>query len=110
MVGLASTNSGSVRNRTVSASIYNISVQIGNIIAANIYRADDAPLYHRGNTSLIAIDVAVLFLFALMKIFYVMKNRGRKRKWDAMSVEARAEYLRSTKDSGNKRLDFRFAH
>lgn len=110
LVGLASTNSGSVRTRTVSASIYNISVQIGNIIAANIYRADDAPLYHRGNTSLIAIDVAVLFLFALMKLFYVVKNRGRKRKWDAMSVEARAEYLKSTKDSGNKRLDFRFAH
>ncbi|KAG8967506.1 hypothetical protein FRC03_009883 [Tulasnella sp. 419] len=40
-VAWASRNSASVRTRTISASMYNITVQAGAIIYANIYRADD---------------------------------------------------------------------
>lgn len=38
------------------------------------------------------------------------KRRRRERTWNAMSKEDKEEYLRTTKDEGNKRLDFRFAH
>lgn len=110
VVGWTSTNSGSVRTRTVSASVYNISVQLGDIIGANVYISSDAPLYHHGNTILIAIDVAVLFIFLFTKLYYVLKNRSRAKRWDAMSEIQKAEYLSTTKDSGNKRLDFRFIH
>lgn len=44
------------------------------------------------------------------KIFYVRTNRKRAAIWDAMDKQQREEYLNTTTDKGNKRLDFRFAH
>jgi hypothetical protein len=64
-----------------------VCVQLGNIIAANIYRTADKPLYHKGNTHLIIINVLVIFLFLFTKVYYVTRNRFRDKKWDAMSVE-----------------------
>jgi hypothetical protein len=45
-----------------------------------------------------------------IKVYYVWRNRTRARIWDAMSPEEKDQYLTTTKDEGNKRLDFRFAH
>lgn len=45
-----------------------------------------------------------------IKIYYVRRNKTRDHIWSAMSPEERDYYLRTTKDEGNKRLDFRFAH
>lgn len=36
--------------------------------------------------------------------------RKRDQTWNAMSRDEKEQYLRTTKDQGNKRLDFRFAH
>lgn len=53
-------------------------------------------------------DNICLFLFT--KVFYVVVNQRRAKIWDAMSKEEKENYLSTTKDEGNKRLDFRFAH
>lgn len=58
---------------------------------------------------LIGICVYNMVLFIGAKLFYVYINRKRERIWSAMSVAEREEYLATTKDVGNKRLDFRFA-
>jgi hypothetical protein len=84
--------------------------QISSIISSNIYRADDAPYYKRGNKVLIAIAVLNIVLYILAKIYYVLRNRQREKLWSAMTVEEQAHYLATTTDIGNKRLDFRFAH
>ncbi|KAL2004748.1 hypothetical protein VTN00DRAFT_3276 [Thermoascus crustaceus] len=110
VVAWASTNSGSVRTRTISAAVYNMMVQLGNVISANIYRADDAPLYHRGNTSLMIINFLILGVFLSTKLYYVLRNKWKARKWDAMTDEEKKDYIQNTKDKGNKRLDFRFVH
>jgi hypothetical protein len=110
VVAWASRNSGSVRTRTISAAFYNMCVQVGNVISANIYRADDAPLYHRGNTVLFALSILSLALFLFAKGYYVWENARREKKWSRMNAEEREEYIETTKDEGNKRLDFRFAH
>lgn len=45
-----------------------------------------------------------------VKGYYMHRNKTRDRLWNAMSSEEKDHYLRTTKDQGNKRLDFRFAH
>ncbi|KAI1371953.1 MFS general substrate transporter [Hypoxylon crocopeplum] len=109
-VGWNSRNSNTVRSRTVSAACYNMFCQAGGIIASNIYRADDAPLYRRGNKQLLAILIMNMVLYCLTKVYYVLRNRSRDRKWNAMTAEEKLHYLATTTDEGNKRLDFRFQH
>jgi hypothetical protein len=43
-------------------------------------------------------------------MYYVKRNAYRDRKWGAMTEDQRLDYLATTTDEGNKRLDFRFAH
>ena len=64
-----------------------VTVQLGSIVSANIYRADDSPKYKRGNRDLIAINVLAILLFLFAKIYYVTKNKIRDRKWNALSYE-----------------------
>ena len=70
----------------------------------------DAPHYKRGNKVLLGIVVGNLVLFALAKLYYIIKNRSRARIWDAWTQEEKAHYLATTTDKGNKRLNFRFEH
>lgn len=90
--------------------MYNMCVQAGAIIASNIYRADDAPRYRRGNAVLLSICLLNMVLYALTKVYYTWRNSSRDKKWKAMTEAERIEYLATTSDEGNKRLDFRFAH
>ncbi|KAK3372658.1 major facilitator superfamily domain-containing protein [Podospora didyma] len=108
-VGWVSRNSNTVRSRTVGSAMYNMCVQGGSIIASNIYREDDAPQYRRGNTVLLYIVGFNTVLYLSTKAYYTYRNRQRERKWDGMSEHERIKYISTTTDSGNKRLDFRFA-
>ncbi|POR35074.1 MFS transporter [Tolypocladium paradoxum] len=128
-----SRNSNAVRSRTVSAACYNMFVQAGAIVSSNIYRdgkprftlthhsryeihvltplaLDDKPRYIRGNRQLLAILCMNFVIYALVKAYYVLRNKQRDRKWTSMTEEQRLDYLSTTTDQGNKRLDFRFAH
>ena len=110
LVGWNAANSNAVRTRAVSAAFYNMFVQAGNIIASNIYRNDDQPLYRRGNKILLGICSINIFLFFFVKAFYLWRNKVRDRQWNAMTKEEQDDYTVSTKDEGMKRLDFRFVH
>ncbi|KAK9234562.1 major facilitator superfamily domain-containing protein [Lipomyces kononenkoae] len=109
-VAWTSRNSNSVRSRTVSSAVYNMACQLGGIISNYIYRSDDAPLYKRGNQDLIAICCMNVFIYLGVKGYYILRNRSRDRKWNALSKEEQEVYLATTNDKGNKKLDFRFAH
>ncbi|OQV04527.1 hypothetical protein CLAIMM_09390 [Cladophialophora immunda] len=108
-VGWSSRNSNSVRSRTVSAAVYNMACQSSGIIASNIYRQDDRPRYRRGNRVLVSLCALNVGIYVFAKVYYVLRNRYRDRVWNGMTEEQRAEYLATTTDKGNKRLDFRFA-
>lgn len=109
MVALASRNAGTVRTRTVASSFYNMSVQMANIIASQIYRTEDKPYYYKGNKVLLGLTAWNIVLFCLTKAYYVWRNSVRDDKWNSMTKEQRLHYLNTTTDKGNKRLDFRFA-
>lgn len=87
-----------------------MTVQAGGIIASNIYRQDDAPRYKRGDRILVAMCVVNMAVYAVTKVYYVLRNRYRSQKWEAMTEQERITYVTTTTDEGNKRLDFRFAH
>ncbi|CAI7568714.1 unnamed protein product [Penicillium discolor] len=109
-VSLISRNAGSVRTRTVGSAVYNMICQAGAIISSNIYRTDDQPYYRRGNKILLAIVAWNVVLTIFIKVYYTRRNKTREEVWNAMSPEQKHHYLSTTKDEGNKRLDFRFAH
>jgi hypothetical protein len=99
-----------VRTRTVGSAIYNMCVQASSIISSNTYQADDIPLYRRGNKVLLVILAYNIVLIVAIKTYYIWRNTNREKKWQAMTDAQKQEYLSATKDEGNKRLDFRFAH
>lgn len=109
-VSWLSRNSNSIRSRSISAAIYNMFVQLGNIAANNIYRKDDAPIYRRGNRNLFILTLSLIPLFLLTKYYYMWRNKSKEAIWSKMTEEQRQQYLESNKDAGNKRLDFRFCH
>lgn len=109
LVALTSRNSGSVRTRTVGSSLYNMAVQMSNIISSQIYRNKDKPYYYTGNKALLGVLAWNVCVFIFAKAYYVTKNSKRDRIWNNMSREERVHYLTTTTDKGNKRLDFRFA-
>lgn len=108
-VAWCSRNAGSIRNRTVSASLYNMTAQWSALIGSNIYQSSDAPRYRKGNTILLVIAVVTLALYPATYYFYKSINAHRERKWNAMSDDEKNHYLATTKDEGARRLDFRFA-
>ncbi|CAI7622986.1 unnamed protein product [Penicillium glandicola] len=107
-VGWCSRISNTVRTRSISAALYNVTIQLSGIASSNIYRSDDKPLYRRGNSQLIAINVATMVAYALAKLYYVRRNQWKKAQWDKLTSEEKATYLNTTTDQGNKRLDFLF--
>ncbi|KUJ19005.1 MFS general substrate transporter [Mollisia scopiformis] len=110
IVGWCSKNSNNVATRSMSAVFFSMCVQVGSILADNIYREDDKPKYHRGNRNLIIINLLVLVLFLFAKGYYVFQNKKRDKIWHAMTAEEQVKYTVETKVTGAKRLDFRFAH
>ncbi|WWC57503.1 uncharacterized protein I303_100035 [Kwoniella dejecticola CBS 10117] len=109
-VAWTSRNAGTVQNRSVSASLYNMFVQASAMIGANVYQASDKPRYKKANKGLIGLLVFNVFiLYPGTWAYYKWRNRTRERVWGAMSEEERQHYLKTTTDVGNKRLDFRFA-
>lgn len=79
-------------------------------LPANIYREDDKPFYHRGNTVLAAVTASGIALFLASKVYYMRQNRRRDARWKAMSGTEQRAYITQTKDFGPERLDFRFSH
>ncbi|BGP40232.1 hypothetical protein JCM10449v2_004190 [Rhodotorula kratochvilovae] len=82
---------------------YNIFVQVSAIIGANLYQANDKPRYYKANKAILAIIAPGTFFY------YRARNAWKAKRWNAMSTKEKAQYLKTTKDEGCRRLDFVFA-
>jgi len=59
---------------------------------------------------LLAIAVDNVFLYLAVNFYYACVNKSRAKVWDSWTPEERKNYLKTTKDEGNKHLDFRFTY
>ncbi|GAB1217981.1 hypothetical protein ATERTT37_007224 [Aspergillus terreus] len=108
-----SENTFDVKKRAITAATYNVVVQIGAVIASQIYRKYDAPYYYTGNKVLISICALALVTFLVQREALRYMNRQKEKKWGAMSPEERLVYQAdqtAREKEGNKRLDFRFKY
>ncbi|KAK9451421.1 major facilitator superfamily domain-containing protein [Limtongia smithiae] len=101
-----SANTNDQHKRALAIAIYNIAVQFGNIMSANVYRASDAPYYRRGNSILIGISVANIVIAIATRMFFGRENKRRQQIWNDMVEFDRIDYTAHTKDIPNRRLDF----
>lgn len=108
-MALTSRNSGSVRTRTVAYTLYNMSLQAASVIGSQIYRTDDQPYYYRGNKMLLGVLIWKIIAFVAAKVYYVVRNKRRDQIWWNMSRVEILNYLATTNDQGNRRVNFRFA-
>ncbi|CDK25208.1 unnamed protein product [Kuraishia capsulata CBS 1993] len=109
-ISWTSANAGKVRVRTVAAAVVTMFSQLATIVSSQLYRDDDKPLYHRGNLDLIGIAFGAIAVGIITKFYYIWRNKKREEVWSQMTIEQKEEYITTTTDEGNKRLDFRFKH
>lgn len=109
-ISWCSANSNSVRSRAVSAAVVNMFSQAAGIVASNIYRADDKPLYHRGNETLIGIACGSIASCVIARYYFIWRNKVNAKKWSALTIEEQENYLRTTKHEGNKKINFKFTY
>ncbi|KAK9313196.1 major facilitator superfamily domain-containing protein [Lipomyces starkeyi] len=102
-----SSNANNSDRRSLAFAIYNISVQCGNIIAANVYRESDAPYYRRGNGILIGLNVLSMIIILAIRQYYVVENRRREKLWGQMDEDQKAEYAKLSTGLGNRQLFFK---
>ncbi|KAI9269149.1 major facilitator superfamily domain-containing protein [Phascolomyces articulosus] len=81
---------------------------LDGVPGSQIYRASDAPRYPTGNTVCIILNIAAFGLFITQRVSYSISNKRREKKWNALSDTEKEEYNNTTKDRGNRRLDYRF--
>lgn len=110
LLSLVSKNSNSVRNRTISQTIMNIMAQLSAITCSNLYQPHDAPLYHKGNSILLGLNIAAVVALLATRFYYSYVNKKRELIWNSMNSEERESYLHSCDQLGTKRLDFRFSY
>ncbi len=106
-----SENSFNVKKRALTAATYNVIVQIGSLIGSQIYRADDAPYYYRGNKVLISICALSLVVMLGQRWWLMLLNKRKEKVWGRMDEEERLIYqeqIAEREKDGNKRLEFRF--
>lgn len=97
----------------MTAATYNFVVQIGSVIGSQIYRADDAPYYYRGDKVLILICALTLVVLLLRRTWLAMLNKREQKIWAGMTIDEKAQYqadIEAREKDRNRRLKFRFEH
>ncbi|KAI8379619.1 major facilitator superfamily domain-containing protein [Radiomyces spectabilis] len=103
-----SSNMAPVAKRTLALGIIVAAANVSGVPGSQIYQDHDAPRFHTGNWINIGLIATAIILMLFQRTRYDLTNRWRSRKWDQMTEFERQDYLATTKDKGNDRLDFRF--
>ncbi|KAJ7265347.1 MFS general substrate transporter [Mycena haematopus] len=107
-IGWMSENTGSVGKRTVASGAVIFAANIYAVWASQIYQADDAPFFKRGNSINIAFAGFTTIMWVVQKYYYRHLNRKREREYAALNESEKLEEDRQAEKKGNRSLTFRF--
>jgi hypothetical protein len=82
-----------------------------DIYGQQVFRAKDAPLYRTAWSACIGLAASWLALTIVQQIQYIISNKKKAARWDAMSETEQKEYVASANAAGEKgttRLDFNY--
>ncbi|KAJ7724742.1 MFS general substrate transporter [Mycena maculata] len=105
-IGWMSENTGSIGKRTVGSGGVIFAANIYAVWASQIYQADDAPLFRRGNSINIAFAGFTMIYWIVQKYYYRHLNREHKRKYAELSEQEKLEEDSQAEKKGNKSLTF----
>ncbi|KAJ7461924.1 MFS general substrate transporter [Mycena latifolia] len=107
-IGWMSENTGSVGKRTVASGAVIFAANIYGVWASQIYQADDAPYFKRGNSINIAFAGFTTILWVVQKYYYRRLNRRNELKYAALSEQEKVQEDRDAERKGNRSLTFRY--
>lgn len=103
-----SRNSASNEKRAISAALFMMFIDAGYMISSIIYNTDQLPTLKNGSLSLFIIIIILIVLLVITKIYYVMRNRSKIRKYE--NDPHQFEHLTARGWKGNKTTFFQFSH
>ncbi|KAG2005509.1 allantoate permease [Coprinopsis cinerea AmutBmut pab1-1] len=103
-----SENTGSAGKRTVASGLIIGASNIYGVWGSQIYRADDAPDFKRGNLINIAFSAVAFALWFYQKGLYVYRNRRNAAILARMTEEEKREEERLREQKGNRSVLFKF--
>ncbi|KAJ7821225.1 MFS general substrate transporter [Mycena olivaceomarginata] len=108
-IGWMSENTGSIGKRTVASGAVIFAANIYGVCkASQIYQADDAPYFKRGNSINIAFAGFTTILWVVQKYYYRHLNKKKEREYAALNEQERLEEDSKTEEKGNRSLTFRY--
>ncbi|KAJ7485714.1 MFS general substrate transporter [Mycena latifolia] len=107
-VGWMSENTGSIGKRTVASGAITFASKILSVWASQIYQADDAPYFKRGNSINIVFSAVSIILWMAQKYHYRRLNKRHELQYAALSEQQKLEEDSHAERRGNKSLKFRF--
>ncbi|KAJ7668129.1 MFS general substrate transporter [Mycena rosella] len=107
-IGWMSENTGSVGKRTVASGAVIFAANIYGVWASQIYQADDAPYFKRGNSINIAFAGFTTILWVVQKYYYRHLNRRNEREYAALNEQEKLEEDSQAAKKGNRSLTFKY--
>jgi len=100
-------NVAGVGKRTLANGMVIAGANIYGIWASQIYRANDAPLYHVGNSINIGFASAAILIWIYQRFYYRQLNRSRVMKYNELSEADKQEVQSQVYEQGSKSLLFK---
>ena len=100
-------NVAGVGKRTVASGLVIGAANIYAVWASQIYRADDSPLFRRGNSINIAFCSVAILLWLWQKWNYVRTNKNRAITYQALNAQGRQLVHDRLEVNGSRSLLFK---
>ncbi|KAL0952593.1 hypothetical protein HGRIS_006848 [Hohenbuehelia grisea] len=105
-----SENTGSVGKRTIASGAVIGFANIYGAWGSQIYRADDAPDFRRGNTINIAFAAVAFLMWFTQKFYYRWRNARNAALMAGLSDSDREAEVLTQEEKGNRSALFRFTN